>query len=319
MESKIYVGIDVSKDKLDMAAHDMDQHWSFENNHKGIDQAIVSIKQLSPALVVMEATGGLEFWMVAELAAAKIPTAVVNPRQVRDFAKATGKLAKTDVLDARIIAHFAAAIHPKLHTMPDPETQELTGLLARRRQVIEMLTAEKNRLSSATISVQERISTHIKWLQDELRDLDNKLKTLIQQSPIWKEKDNLLQSTPGVGPVASISLMTGLPELGTLNRRQIACLVGVAPLNRDSGHMRGKRIIWGGRSAVRAVLYMAALSATRHNPVIREFYHRLLAAGKAKKVALTACMRKLLTILNAMVKNNTFWDPNSGEQLLGSS
>lgn len=297
----------------------MEQVWSFKNDHKGIDQAISTIKQLSPALVVLEATGGLEFWMVAELATAGIPTAVVNPRQVRDFAKATGKLAKTDILDARIIAHFAAAIHPKLRTMSDPETQELSGLLSRRRQIIEMLTAEKNRLSTTTISVQKHISTHIEWLQEALRGLDQRLKTLIQQSPIWKEKDNLLQSTPGVGPVASVSLMTGLPELGTLNRRQIACLVGVAPLNRDSGRMRGKRIIWGGRSAVRAALYMAALSATRHNPVIREFYHRLLAAGKAKKVALTACMRKLLIILNAMVKNNAFWNPNFGEQLLRTS
>lgn len=293
----------------------MEEMWNFKNDHKGIGEAILAIKKLSPKLVVLEATGGLEFWPVAELVAAKIPTAMVNPRQVRDFAKATGKLAKTDILDARIIAHFAFAIKPKQWTMPDPETQELIGLLSRRRQILEMMTAEKNRFSTATRSVQKRISTHIEWLQSELDDLDKNLKSLIQQSPIWKEKDNLLRSVKGVGPVTSITIMAGLPELGTLNRKQIACLVGVAPLNRDSGRMRGKRTIWGGRADVRAALYMAALSASRHNPVIREFYHRLLAAGKLKKVALTACIRKLLTILNAMVKNNARWNPNFNKKL----
>ena len=298
-----------------MAAHGMKQVWSFKNDHKGIDEAILTIKKLSPSLVVLEATGGLEFWPVAELTAAEIPTAVVNSRQVRDFAKATGKLAKTDILDAKTIAHFAAAIHPKQCTMPDPETQELSGLLSRRRQIVEMITAERNRLATATMVVQKRISTHIEWLQDELDDIDHNLKRLIQLSPIWKEKDNLLRSIKGIGPVTSITLITGLPELGTLNRRQIACLVGVAPLNRDSGRMRGKRIIWGGRSAVRAALYMAALSASRHNPIIKEFYHRLLAAGKLKKVALTACTRKLLITLNAMVKKNTFWSPNFNKKV----
>jgi len=240
---------------------------------------------------------------------------VVNPRQVRNFARAMGRLSKTDTIDARVMAYFAATVQPKPRPMPDAQTQELSAILARRRQVIEMIVAERNRLGVANEAVREGIQDHITWLEKELADVDNNLTRIIQKSPLWKEKDELLRSVPGVGPVLSVTLLADLPELGTLNRRQIAALVGVAPLNRDSGTFRGKRRVWGGRAKVRAVLYMATLVATRHNAAIRAFYQRLYTAGKEKKVALTACMRKLLTILNAVIRSRTPWCYTSSQVL----
>jgi transposase len=255
----------------------------------------------------LEATGKLEVPLASALAAAGLPVAVVNPRQVRDFAKASGLLAKTDLLDAQILARVAEVMRPEPRPLADEQTQALAAILARRRQLIEMLTAEKNRLGAAPKPVRKSLRAPIVWLEREVAHTDADLAQAIRESPVWRAKDDRLRSTPGVGPVLATTLLAGLPELGTLNRKQIAALVGVAPLNRDSGTLRGKRTIWGGRAHVRAVLYMAAVVAARYNPVIRTFYHRLLAAGKAKKVALTACMRKLLTILNAMMKHRTPW------------
>ena len=306
-KKKLHIGIDVSKVTLDVAVHDTGQSWNFSNDDAGIKRVVLRLLELSPELVVLEATGGFEIALVAELGVAKIPTAVVNPRQIRDFAKAVGRLAKTDALDAQIIAHFAAAVRPLPRPVPDAQAQELGTIIARRRQVVGMLTAEKNRLSTVREPVRQRIQSHIEWLEKELDDINRDLRRRIQESPVWRENDNLLQSVPGVGTTLSAVLLAELPELGTLNRREIAALVGVAPLNRDSGTMRGKRTVWGGRASIRAALYMATLAATRCNPVIRSFYQRLCAVGKAKKVALTACMRKLLTVLNAMLKHHTTW------------
>ena len=306
-KEKVYVGIDVAKASMDIAVHPTGLRWSFPNDDTGIGKAVTCLQELAPMLVVLEATGGIELPITAALVVAGVPVVVVNPRQVRDFAKATGRLAKTDTLDAQVIAHFAAAVRPTPRPLPDNQAREFSAILVRRRQVVQMLTAERNRLSTARKSVRGRIQTHITWLEQELADIGDDLRCNVQESPVWREKDNLLRSVPGVGPVLSATLLTELPELGTLNRRQIAALVGVAPLNRDSGTLRGKRTVWGGRAPVRAALYMATLVATRYNPIIRSFYQRLCAAGKAKKVALTACMRKLLIILNAMLKHRTPW------------
>jgi len=306
----IFVGIDVAKDRLDIAVRPTGDEWSDSNTDAGIVQVVARLEELGPELVVLEATGGLELAVVAALGTAGLPVVVVNPRQVRDFAKATGKLAKTDAIDARVLAHFAEAVRPAVRPLPNTQAQALERLLTRRRQVVGMLTTERNRFRTARKPVRERLQAHIKYLEQELEDLDTDLRDSIHSSPIWRERDNLLQSVPGVGKVLSLTLLAALPELGTLDRRQVAALVGVAPLNRDSGTMRGKRTIWGGRAKVRASLYMATLVATRHNPVIQAFYERLCAAGKAKKVALTACMRKLLTILNAMLKHRTPWQTN---------
>ena len=308
MEHKNYVGIDVSKDTLDVAIHESSQHWSFPNDHNGISNLITLLKSNSPELVVLEATGSYEVPLAAELGIAGIPTAVVNPRQVRDFAKSVGVLAKTDILDARIIARFAAMVQPIPRPIADEDSQELGAIIARRRQIVEMITVEKNRMNTAKKVVRRRIQAHIDWLSAELADTNNDLQQKVKDSPIWREKDDLLKSVPGIGPTVATTLLAELPELGTLNRKQIAALVGVAPLNRDSGTLRGKRTVWGGRATVRSALYMGTLVATRYNPIIRRFYERLLAAGKAKKVALTACMRKLLTILNAMLKYHTRWN-----------
>ena len=266
------------------------------------------MQQLNPAALVLEATGGLlELPLVAAPAAASLPVVVVNPRQMRDFARATGRLAKTDSLDAAVLAHFAEAVRPPRRPLRDAETQVLSSLVARRHQVMTMLVAERNRLSSATMAVRPSIEAHIAWLKQQLDDLDQGLRQTLRQSPVWREKDDLLRSVPGIGDQISLTLLAYPPELGTLNRRQIAALVGVAPFNRDSGTLRGKRAVWGGRSRVRAVLYMGALAASRHNPAIRDFYQRLLAAGKPKKVALAASMRKLLVILNGMLKHGSPW------------
>ena len=302
-----FVGIDVSKAQLDVAVRPTGKRWTLPYDQTGIEGLIPQIVDLEPALVLLEATGGLELPLVAALAAAALPVVVVNPRQVRDFAKATGTLAKTDTLDAGVLAHFADAVRPEVRPLKDAETQVLNSLTARRRQVMTMLVSEKNRLGTAIGAVSPRIEAHIAWLEQELNDLDKGLRQTLRRSPVWREKDDLLRTVPGVGEQLSLTLLANLPELGTLNRRQIAALVGVAPYNRDSGALRGKRAVWGGRSRVRAVLYMGALVASRHNPAIRDFYQRLLAAGKPKKVALVASMRKLLVILNGMLKHGSSW------------
>jgi transposase len=267
------------------------------------------IKPLHPRLIVLEATGSLEAAVVTALAAASLPVVVVNPRHVRNFAKATGRLAKTDTIDAQMLARFGEAVNPQPRPLKNKQVKHLQALTARRRQLVRMLTAEKNRLSSAPPLVKPNIKAHIVWLEHCLGDINRELQKAIKDSPVWCEKERLLRSVPGVGAVLSLSLLAELPELGELNRKQIAALVGVAPFNRDSGTFRGKRSIWGGRSALRATLYMGTLAAISFNPIIKAFYQRLCMAGKERKVALTACMRKLLTILNAMMKTNTHWQP----------
>lgn len=306
-EVQLFVGIDVSQERLDVAVRPSGEMWQVSHDSQGIGQVVEGLGKLAPERVVLEATGGVEMTLAAELVACGLPVAVVNPRQVRDFARASGKLAKTDALDARVLAHFAEAMRPASRPLPDAVAQELGALAARRRQLVEMTTAEKNRLRTASRRIRPKVEEHIRWLEESLADLDRDLGDLICASPIWKDKDELLRSVPGVGPVLSMTLLSGLPELGALNRGEIAALVGVAPFNRDSGTLRGKRKVWGGRAQVRAALYMAALVATRFNPVLSAFYQRLCAAGKPKKVALTACMRKLLTILNQMVRQNRHW------------
>ena len=305
--AKISVGIDVAKDWLDVAERPGDGAWRLRNDEPGIAALVEQLRQREPQVVVIEATGGLECPLAAALAAAHLPVVVVNPRQVRDFARATGRLAKTDAIDAQVLAQFGQAVEPPPRPLPDHATQELAALVMRRRQLVEMLTAEKNRLHLAARPVRRDIQQHIRWLERRLGDLDGALGQAVQSSPLWRDRDHVLQSTPGVGPVASATLLAHLPELGRLNHKEIAALVGVAPLNRDSGTLRGRRTVWGGRAHVRAVLYMATLVASRHNPTVKVFYERLVAAGKPKKVALTACMRKLLTVLNAMVRSHATW------------
>ena len=307
-QKPIYVGIDVSKSRLDVGVRPGGDGWSVSYDEAGIKDLASRLESLRPAAVLLEATGGLELPLVASLAAAVLPVVVVNPRQVRDFAKATGRLAKTDSLDAHVLAHFAEAVRPAVRPLRDADTQELISLTTRRNQVMTMLVAERNRLGPAIPAVRPRIQAHIVWLEQELADLDKTTRQTIRQSPVWREKDDLLRSVPGVGEQLSLTLLAHLPELGALDRKQIAALVGVAPINRDSGKMRGKRSVWGGRARVRAVLYMGALVGSRHNPVLRSLYQRLLTAGKPRKVALTACMRKLLTTLNAMVKSGQRWN-----------
>jgi transposase len=275
----------------------------------GITTVLTQLTHVQPVRIVVEATGGLEWRLVRALVDGALPVIVVNPRQVRDFAKATGQLAKTDTLDAQVLAHFAEVIQPALRAIPDPQTQELAALLARRRHVLAMQGAEQHRLDRAPDRVRKRMEAHLRGLRAELARLDTDLDDRIHQSPVWREREDLLQSVPGMGPVMSRTMLAELPELGVLNRKQIAALVGVAPFNRDSGRLRGHRTIWGGRAPVRTALYMATLVATRWNPVIRSFYQRLRAVGKALKVALVAAMRKLLTILNAMVHAGTPWQP----------
>jgi transposase len=303
----IYIGIDVAKSSFDVAQRPEGTIFHVGNDAAGIADLVERLVTLQPALVVLEATGGLEASLVAALVAAGLPTVVVNPRQVREFARATGRLAKTDAIDAGVLAQFGEAVRPEPRPLPDEAGRELHALVMRRRQLIEMLTAEKNRLRTATKKVRRAIEQHIRWLEAAVADLDHQLDDFIRQSPVWRERDELYRSTPGVGPILSAVLLADLPELGQLNRKAIAALVGVAPLNRDSGQFRGRRKVWGGRAQVRSALYMAALVSTRHNPAIRDFYQRLISTGKPKKVALTACMRKLLTTLNAMARTSTRW------------
>jgi transposase len=302
-----FVGIDVAKAQLDIALRPSGERWAVPNDTRGVTTLVDRLQTRHPTLIVLEATGGLERAVTSALATAGLPVVVVNPRQVRDFARATGQLAKTDALDARALAHFADVIRPTPRPLPDAQTQELRALLGRRQQLIGIRTAEHNRLAGTSERLTKDIQAHITWLNERLGTLDNDLEALLRASPLWRANDDLLQSAPGIGPVCARTLLLELPELGTLNRQQIAALVGVAPLNCDSGTLRGRRMIWGGRAHVRTVLYMGTLVATRHNPRIKVFYERLLAAGKVKKVALTACMHKFLTILNAMLKHRTPW------------
>lgn len=309
--SELFIGVDVSKARLDVAVRPTGEAWSTDNDEAGIAALVTRLTKLGATLVVVEATGGLEVAMVAELAAA-VPVAVVNPRQVRDFARAMGQLAKTDRIDAEVLARFAEAVNPDPRPLKDEETRHLAALVSRRRQLRDMIVAESNRLGAAPKKLHKGIEKHIDWLRRELRLLEKDLDGQIKSSPIWREKEDLMRGVKGIGPHSAATMLAEVPELGTLNRKQIAALVGVAPLNRDSGTYRGKRSIWGGRATVRAVLYMATLSAVRANPALRAFYKRLVANGKPKKVALTAAMRKLLTILNAIVRDQRPWDPTFG-------
>lgn len=308
MAPPLFVGIDVSKATLDVATSPGGEKWHLANAEPAIRELVAKLRRLRPHRIVLEATGGYEHPVVAACATAGLPVVVANPRQIRDFARSTGQLAKTDAIDAHILALFAARVQPPERPLPDAARQTLDALLTRRRQLLDMLTAERNRLEHAVPAVRRDITAHIKWLERRLRDVDKDLDTAIQQSPLWRAQEDLLRTVPGIGPIVSRTLLGELPELGTLSHKQIAALVGLAPLNRDSGTRRGHRMIWGGRAPVRSVLWMAAIVASRHNPVIRAFYQRLLAAGKPKKVALIACARKLLTILNAMMRTNTRWE-----------
>jgi transposase len=308
-----FVGIDVAKRQLDIAERPGGERWAMGNDGAGIAALLERLSGAGPiALIVLEATGGYEIPVVAALTAVGLPVVVVNARQVRDFARAVGKLAKTDAIDAAILAQFAEAVRPERRALPDELTQTLQSWLARRRQLLEMLLAEEQRLAIAVRGLRAPIQQHVEWLRRQMRDIDTELQGLIRQSPVWREQENLLRTVPGVGPVLATTLLADLPELGRLNRKQIAALVGVAPLNWDSGQQRGARHIWGGRAPVRTALYMATVSAVRCNAVIRAFFERLCAAGKPKKVAITACMRKLLTILNAMMHSRTGWLPAGG-------
>lgn len=304
-----FVGIDVSKDTLDVAVRPEERHWQTANTEEAFPELIERLRALEPTLIVIEATGGLERAVVAAMVEAELPVAVVNPRQTRDFAKATGRLAKTDEIDAADLAFFGEAIEPEPCSLPDAAVQTLSALNTRRQQLVKMLTAERNRLHTALPAARPSLREHIRWLEREQEKVESELQRLIDQNLSFRRKFKLLCSVKGIGPATSYTLISQLPELGTVNRKEIAALVGVAPFNRDSGRWRGKRTTWGGRAGVRAQLYMAALTASQHNPVIRAFYQRLIEAGKPKKVALTACMRKLVVILNAMVKNGTLWDP----------
>jgi transposase len=307
MSTEIFVGLDVAKAQLDVAVRPSGERWSVANDESGIAQLVGRLRALRPTLIVAEATGGFERAAIAALAAASLPVVVANPRQVRDFARATGQLAKTDRLDAAILALFGERVRPAPRPLPDEAAQLLDALLTRRRQLLEMLVAEKNRLGFAPRPLHRGIRQHIRWLERQLDDVTKELAAQIERSPAWRAQDDLLQSVPGVGPVVSATLLGELPELGALNPKQIAALVGVAPLARDSGTLRGKRMVWGGRASVRTALYLAALCGRRWNPVLRAFYERLRAAGKPTKVALIACARKLLTILNAMVRDQRRW------------
>jgi transposase len=309
MSAECYVGIDVAKDHMDLAIRPTKEQWQAPMSEAGLADVVSRLRAVAPALIVLEATGGLERPLVLALAAAELRVVVCNPRQVRDFAKAAGRLAKTDKLDAQILAHFADAMRPSVHPLPSAEALALSAQLARRTQLLEMMTAERHRRDSAPPAVRQQIERHIDWLTQELDRIDQDIAGRVRAHPDWSGKETLLRTVPGVGPVLATTLVADLPELGTLDRRKIASLVGVAPLNRDSGQRRGKQVIWGGRARLRAVLSMATLVATRRNPTIRTFYQRLCGAGKAKKLALTACMHKLLTILNAMIAHNTTWQP----------
>src|SRR5499427_3449357 len=308
-----FVGIDVAKAQLDIAGRPSGERWAVPNDAGGVVTLVERLQALHPTLIVLEATGGLERAATVALATAGLPVVVVNPRQARDFARATGQLAKTDALDARALAHFADVIRPTPRPLPDAQTQELRALLGRRQQLIGMRTAEQNRLAGTSGRLRQDIEAHIAWLNARIATLDHDLETMLRASPLWRENDDLLQSVPGIGPVCARTLRLELPELGTLTRQHIAALVGVAPLNCDSGTLRARRTTWGGRAHVRPVLYMGTLVATRYNPRIKAFYQRLLAAGKLKKAALTARIHKFLTILNSLLRHRTPWQAQESQ------
>ena len=310
-DAPAFIGIDVSKDWVDVAVRSTGDTWRVNQDQEGIDALVLRLQSLSPQCVVMEATGGYEMPLSIALGAAGIPVAVVNPRQVRDFARSQGKLAKTDRIDAAVIAHFGEVSDVVAQPLIPAAARELEALVARRRQVIQMRTAELQRRQRALPVVQRRIDRVLAILAEELHELDSDLTQRLRESPLWRERENLLRSVPGIGPATIFSLLADLPELGSLDRREAAAIVGVAPFNRDSGKYLGSRRCWGGRGHVRAALYMATLVGVRYNPILHEFYERLVRGGKAKKVALTACMRKLLTILNAMLKHHTTWNPQT--------
>ena len=305
--TEVFVGIDISKAHLDIAIHGQAESWRVPNSDEGIASLVQQLQGRAPTLIVLEATGGFELRLVAELQVARLPTVVTNPRRARQFARSTGKLAKTDKLDAQLLAHLGAALRPEPRPLPSEQEEQLTALLTRRRQLLDMITVEKNRLMTVRPSMRADIQEHLAWLKEKLAKLDEEIDQFVQGSPLWQARDEVLQSVPGIGRITASTMLAMLPDLGTLNRQEIAALVGVAPVNRDSGRKRGRRHILGGRAPVRTVLYMAALSAKRHNPTIRAFYERLLERGKEKKVALVACMRKLLVILNAMLRTNQAW------------
>ena len=309
MEHAVVIGIDVSKAEFVVAVDPSGETWTSETTPGATEALVARLRALGASLIVMEATAGYELPLAAACAAAALPVAVVNPRQVRAFAQAIGRTAKTDAIDARLLALFGARVQPAPRTIPDAETQALAGLVTRRRQLLEMLGAERRRLAQAppTGPVTRDLRTHIRWLERRVRDVDDEIGTAVQQSPVWRVHEDLLRSVPGIGPTVARTLLAELPELGHLDRRAIAALVGVAPFNRDSGQWRGRRMIWGGRASVRAALYMSALVAARYNAPLRTFYQRLRDAGKPAKVALVAVMRKLLTTLNAMIKHQTPW------------
>ena len=307
MDGHPFVGIDVSKERLDIGVGADGEFWQAANDEVGIRETLRHLSALEPALVVVESTGGLELPLVSELCTVRIPVALVNPGRVREFAKALGLLAKTDKLDAHLLARFgeAAKLSPTL--LPDEAVQKLSALMGRRRQLLEMLVMEKNHLLSTRLSLRAGVQAHIVWLQQEIDQLTEQIQQELQDTPGFRDKDRILRSAKGVGPITSLILLSDLPELGQLDRKKISALVGVAPFNDDSGRRRGARRIKGGRASVRQALYMAAMSAARFNPVIRTFYQRLLASGKRRKVALVACMHKLLIILNAMIRDMTPW------------
>lgn len=305
--SQVFVGIDVAQATLEVAARPIGDTWQVANDEFAFGALIERLRQLAPSLIVLEATGGLHLPVVAALAAAQLPVVAVNPRQARAFAKAIGKLAKTDRIDAQVLAHFAEAVRPEVRPLPDAAARELAVLVARRRQLMEMRVAEQNRSRGTAGRIREQIREHVAWLNRQLDELDAEIGQRVRSSPAWRERDTLFRSAPGVGPVLSATLLADLPELGTVSHKHIAALVGLAPLNQDSGKKRGQRVIWGGRASVRAALYMATLVATRRNPVIRAYYQRLLAVHKPKKLALTACMHKFLRILNAMARHRAPW------------
>lgn len=306
----MFVGIDVSKARLDIATRPNGESWSVPNDDAGISALVEKLRKLQPTLVVVEATGGYELLLVTRCASSGVPLAVVNPRQVRDFAKATGRLAKTDALDASVLAHFGEALRPEVRPAPDDETLELNSLVQRRHQLVGMQTAEQNRRATALPKVHESIEAVLTLLKSEIKAIDGEIRSRIEKSPVWQAKDALLRGVKGIGRTTSAKLLSALPELGTISGEKIAALVGVAPFNRDSGKMAGKRGCWGGRSDVRATLFIATRVAIRWNPTIKAFYDRLLAAGKPVKVATIACERKLLVMLNAMLRKNEAWAPS---------
>ncbi len=310
MSEPCFAGIDVSKGHLDGHLLPSGEAFRLPNDPAGHAALVERLRPLGVGLVVLEATGGLERPAAAALAGAGLPVAVVNPRQARDFARALGRLAKTDKIDAAVLAEFARRVRPEARPLPDEQARRLADLMARRRQLLEMRVAEQNRLPAARDRRLRRgIEEHVAWLDRRLKGLDGELGELIEASPVWRVRDELLRGVPGVGPTVARTLLAGLPELGALTRQQVAALAGLAPRNRDSGALRGRRTIGGGRAPVRAALYMAALAAARCHPLIRPLYRRLRAAGKAAKAALVACARKLLTVLNAMLRDNRHWDP----------